>query len=151
VKAYRIAGTGHPVFDGTGAELSGGRWNSRGRAVIYAGESFAIAILERLVRTAIGKIPAGDRYVEIVVPDDVGWEMVDPAGLPGWDAADPGVARGFGDRWIDERRSAMLFVPSAVTRLDRNVVINPLHPDFNRIAAGPERRVDWDRRLFRRA
>lgn len=150
MRAYRIAGAGHPVFDGTGAELAGGRWNSRGRAVIYAGESFAIAMLERLVRTAIGKIPANDLYIEITIPEDVAIESLNAAALPGWDADDLRASRGFGDRWLEERRSAVLIVPSAVTRLDRNLLINPLHTEAARISPGSERPVDWERRLFRR-
>ena len=44
----------------------------------------------------------------------------------------------------------MLVVHSVVTRLDRNVLINPHHPSFAAIAAGPPEPVIWDRRLFRR-
>jgi RES domain-containing protein len=36
MQLYRIASSKHPVWDGTGAAILGGRWNSAGRPVIYA-------------------------------------------------------------------------------------------------------------------
>ena len=45
MRAFRIADRRHPIFDGTGAKLTGGRWNSPGRPVIYAAETFAGALL----------------------------------------------------------------------------------------------------------
>lgn len=151
MRAFRIGSGLHPVYDGTGAETHGGRWNSPGRRVIYAGESFAIAMLERLVYTAIGRIPANDRFVVIAMEETlVSIETVDPATLPGWD--DPGnwVSRRFGDQWYDEGRSAALIVPSAVTRIDRNVVLNPMHADFGKIRVSVEEPVSWDARRFAR-
>ena len=49
-------------------------------------------------------------------------EILDPAGLPGWDHAGQRVSRAFGDVWYDEQPSAVLLVPSIVTRVERNVV-----------------------------
>jgi RES domain-containing protein len=39
-------------------------------------------------------------------------------------------------------------VPSVVARFDRNVLINPAHPEFRHIAATLHEPVFWDRRLF---
>ena len=150
MKAYRIAGGSYPVFDAAGAELYGGRWNSAGRPVIYAGESFAIAMLERLVYTGIGRVPRDSRYVEIEIPDDLPVETVALLDLPGWDSADLAASRAFGDRWQAEGRGAVLSVPSVVTGIDRNLVLNPRHADFARLIAGAEQPVTWDRRLFSR-
>ena len=54
----------------------------------------------------------------------------------------------FGERWCQERRSAILLVPSVVARLDRNVLINPANPEFALIEASLHEPVYWDRRLF---
>ena len=45
---------------------------------------------------------------------------------------------------------AALLVPSVVTRIDRNLVLNQDHPNFGEIDVGPEHAVVWDRRLFLR-
>ena len=71
------------------------------------------------------------------------------ADLPGWDSASMEASRAFGDRWFDERRSAVLLVPSVVTRIERNVLIHQEHPDFRRISAKPPAAVHWDARLYR--
>ena len=55
--AYRIADRRHPIFDGAGATQQGGRWNSPGRPLIYASETFAGALLEQLARANIGTLP----------------------------------------------------------------------------------------------
>lgn len=150
IRAYRVAVSDHPLFDGGGAALVGGRWNSPRRRVIYAGESFAIAMLERLVYAGINRLPDKDCSIEIVIPDDVSIEHVDPAALPGWD--DPGyeASRAYGDRWYDERRSAVLIVSSAVIRCDRSLAINQMHPEFPRLRASDSRPVRRDVRLFSR-
>jgi RES domain-containing protein len=149
MKAYRIGSGAYPVFDGSGAAVNGGRWNAPNQRVVYAGASFAIAMLERLCYAALGRVPAGDRFVEIEIPDSM-VEAFDERSLPGWDTAGSEVAARFGSAWWRERRSVVLSVPSVVTRIDRNLVINEEHPDLHRIVVGPEQALHWDPRLFRR-
>jgi len=48
-----------------------------------------------------------------------------------------------------KNRSAIPIVPSVVARMERNVVINRRHPDFESLTVGLETPVWWDRRLFR--
>ena len=149
MRAYRIGSGTHPIFNGAGASRYPGRWNTARQRVVYCGGSFAIAMLERLCYSALGRIPGQDRYVEVDVPDAL-IEVFEAAAHPGWEAPDYAVARTFGRRWWQERRSAALLVPSAVTKIDQNLVLNQDHPEFGGISAGPEQAVDWDRRLFRR-
>jgi RES domain-containing protein len=94
--------------------------------------------------------PSAARYIEAGVPDDVSRETFGPALHTGWDdPLDTSVAQAFGKSWIQERRSALLIVPSVVTgRRDTNVVVNPDHPDAGRISVGPEEPVTLDPRLF---
>ena len=47
-----------------------------------------------------------------------------PDDVPHWDSPS------FGDRWYDERRTPVLVVPSVVTRVEWNVLINQEHPRF---------------------
>jgi RES domain-containing protein len=147
--AYRIGSGVHPVFDGTGASLHPGRWNAPRQRVVYCGASYAIAMLERLCYAALGRLPSGDRYVDVDVPDD-SIEVFDEAAHPGWDVSGSAVARVFGSVWWRERRSVALLVPSVVTKIDRNLVLNQDHPDFARLGVGSEKPVQWDQRLFLR-
>ncbi len=152
MRAFRIADRRFPIFDGTGARLTGGRWNSAGHAVIYAAETFAGAVLEILVHSSLGRLPKTQALVEIAIPDDLKVETVLPTALPGWDANDQIASRDFGDRWLEERRTAVLLVPSAVTLgRERNLLLNPAHPQFRRIKASAPEDVVWDERLFHRS
>ena len=56
MRFYRIADSRHSPESGEGARLHGGRWNSPGRAVIYACETMTGAMLEKLVHTN-GRMP----------------------------------------------------------------------------------------------
>lgn len=146
--AYRIVRNRYPILDGSGAARFGARWNSPGRQVIYAGESFAIAILERLVHLGNARIPANHVFGTIAVPSRVAVEEIAPQDVPDWDTDDLVASRRFGDAWFDQQRTAVLIVPSLVTRIDRNVLLNARHRDFPWITATPPAPVPWDRRLF---
>ena len=147
--AYRIADGRHPIYDGTGAMLHGGRWNSVGNRVIYASESYAGAMLEVLVHANLSVPPRHNQLVRIAIPDEVKVETVTPDNLDAWDAEGMTASRRFGDQWLIEQRTAVLRVPSVVTSgREYNVVINPLHADGKLIQASAPETVWWDRRLF---
>jgi RES domain-containing protein len=149
--AYRIADGRRPLFDGIGASLYGARWSSPGRPVIYAATTFAGAMLEVLVHAGIGRVPRHTQWIEISIPAGVSRECPEPHAFPGWDDQGCVVSRAFGGAWLSERRSAVLLVPSVVTRRECNVLINPAHPDYQQIVATDPVPVEWDRRLFIRA
>jgi RES domain-containing protein len=141
-KAFRIADSRHKIFDGTGAFLNGARWNSPGRRIIYASESFAGAMLETLARARIGRIPRTHAWVEVGIPADVSIEILDR-----WDVPQ----RTFGDEWHDQGRSLILMVPSAIAVGQiRNILINQDHAEFSRLRASEPEPVVWDERLFGR-
>jgi RES domain-containing protein len=149
MRIYRIADRRHPIWDGTGAMLIGGRFNSPGHPVIYGATTFAGAMLEVLVHARIGKVPRTHVFVVAEVPDNIAIERADTSTLPvGWDGPDLEIARAFGDHWIAENRSAVLLVPSVVAREEWNALVNPAHPMTQRFAVSESRPVVWDERLF---
>lgn len=137
----------HAIFDGTGAMLHGARWNSPGRRIIYAAETYAGALLEILVH-ASGGVPKSQGYIEIDIPAALQIEQIAPDEVLHWDAQSFENARAFGNRWYDERRTAVLLVPSVVTQVERNVLINQEHADFPLIRASRPVPVRWDARLW---
>ena len=104
-------------------------------------------MLEALVHWN-GPPPGNQHFVEIEIPVDTSYEIVDVGTLPGWQLVDSPSARRFGHRWYVDGRSAILIVPSVVVRLERNIVINASHPEFPRLLPGAETPVWWDERLF---
>ena len=89
--------------------LHGARWNSPGRRVVYASESYAGALLEILAH-ASGSVPRSQGYIEIEIPAGLSIEEVTPGDLPQWDSPSFETARTFGDRWYDERRTPVLML-----------------------------------------
>lgn len=151
MRVFRIADRRHAIWDGTGAMLVGGRWNDAGHPVIYASLSYAGAMLEILVHARIGKLPVTHEYVSAEIPDDVSVETLGAADFSHhWDAPEFGLAPQYGNRWLKERRSAVLLVPSVVAREEWNVLVNPIHPHAQRIVVSEPKSVVWDTRLFRR-
>jgi len=147
--AFRIgdpAGA-YPIFDATGSTIAPGRWNTRGSPVIYSSEHFSTALLEKLVHGS-GRLPPNQHSIEITIPRGSSYEVFSEPSLPGWDSMPATASREFGEAWCVQRRSLILLVPSVVARLDRNVLINPAHPEFPTIAVSLHRPVYWDRRLF---
>ncbi|MEQ1740625.1 MAG: RES domain-containing protein [Methyloglobulus sp.] len=149
MRIFRIADGRHPIWDGTGAALVGGRWNSPGKPVIYGSLSFSCAMLEILAHANIGRVPETHQYVIAEVPKDISVEIIQENLLPqGWDLENTASARAFGDQWLYEARSAILVVPSVIARLDRNALVNPLHPDTKKLIVSEPKKVIWDKRLF---
>lgn len=149
MQIFRIGDSRHALWDGTGAAMVGGRWNSPGRPAIYGSLSYACSMLEILVHANIGRIPTTHCYVVAEVQARVPIERHDSAALPlGWDSDDHSIARRFGDQWLAELRSAVLVVPSVVARLEWNGIVNPLHPAAAQLVVSQSHKVIWDKRLF---
>lgn len=147
--AYRIGDPKgeFPIWDDGGARLSSGRWHEAGAAVIYASEHYSTSMLEKLVHYQ-GEIPSGQHFIEIAIPADTSYEVVNSDLIEGWSAPDGEAARKFGRSWFAEKRSAILIVPSVVARMENNIVFNTQHDDFRWIKTGLETPIWWDERLF---
>jgi RES domain-containing protein len=147
--AWRACKVRHNPYDGTGARLTGGRWNSPGRSVIYASDSFAGALLEILAHSARPRtLPGPHHAVEIRIPDEL-VERLEPQALPAWAERDSRQARDFGDAWLAEARTPALVVPAIPSRpVGRTVLVNPVHPAAGEIVRGLPFLVPWDERLF---
>ena len=105
-------------------------------------------MLEVLVNANIGRMPKQHAWIAILIGGDVSVEEADVRKVRRWDAPDQRSSRIFGDQWYDDQRSTVLIVPSTVTRVERNVVINQEHPDFRKLRATKPKPVIWDERLF---
>lgn len=151
MRIFRIGDERHPIWDGAGAALVGGRWNSPGKPVIYGSLSYSCAMLEILAHANIGRIPTTHRLVIAEVPADVSVEHYNDSMLTaGWDTEISNFAKEFGDLWLREARSAILVVPSVVARLDWNALVNPNHPDATKLTIASPEKIIWDKRLFER-
>ena len=147
--AWRIGDPGgtYPIYDATGSTIAPGRWNDAATPVIYASEHFATAMLKKLVHGS-GRMPPNQHAVRITIPSGTSYEVVTKDTLPGWAAQPPHNSVAFGAAWVRERRSAIFLIPCVVAREERNVLINPAHPDTAKIEHALHEPVHWDGRLF---
>ena len=151
IRAYRIGDPvgRYSVWSAAGTRQLAARWHDLGEEVIYASEHYSTALLEKLVYCN-GVLPPNQHFVEVTIPEGVSYEVVTKDSLPDWSDPIGASARAFGSKWYRESRSAILFVPSVVARMERNVIVNARHADWTtkRINLGLEEPVYWDRRLF---
>ena len=54
-----------------------------------------------------------------------------------------------GDAWLQAGTSCVARVPAAVAPFTWNYLLNPAHPDVDRIRIASKRRLPFDPRLFR--
>jgi len=150
--AWRIVKAQHAAtaFDGEGARLFGGRWNSRGLAVVYTAASPALAALELLVHLGSSRVLAA--YVSMACSFEERIVLrLDRARLPkDWRSspAVPDLAL-VGDAWLKDGTSAILEVPNAIIPAESNYLLNPHHADFESIDIGTPQPFAFDLRLLR--
>jgi RES domain-containing protein len=143
IAVSRLCRSEYAGFDGGGGLYRAGRWHEQGHRIVYAAQSEALAALEVLVHlSSISQMP---EYVCVKA------NIRDLGPLPtDWASADAKQARGLGTRWIKEKSSAVLRIPSVVIPRESNFMLNPEHPDFTSIAVGTPLPFEFDLRLVAR-
>lgn len=133
------------VFDGEGARLYGGRWNSKGVPVVYTSDSLALCSLELFVHLPSYKLLADYSFITIIFNSDL---VTDASLIDGWDARPISkISQIIGDQWIKEGQSSILRVPSVLMPDGYNYLININHPDSNRIKMGRPQPLQFDTRF----
>lgn len=137
------------AFDGEGARLYGGRWNSRGHSCVYLAGSESLAILELMVHLDAYKLLQHYLLMQLRLPTESVLQL-SSARLPDdWrdEPAPPSVAQ-IGDSWLDSMESLALAVPSVVVPRELNYIVNPAHTLFaETVATGVEIPFQPDVRL----
>jgi RES domain-containing protein len=139
------------AFNGEGARLYGGRWNSPGTRMVYTSGSVSLAVLEVLVHVQEARLISSYSLIAARF-DDALIERLDHSRLPdGWRSYPaPPELQHTGDEWVKSQRSAVLEVPSAVVERESNYLLNPAHPDFSSVIIGEPEPFTFDERLLAR-
>ena len=147
VRAARV----NSAFTGEGARVYGGRWNTRGTAVIYVSEHESLAALELFVHLA--PLTPEDRYRSFRLEwEDKLTEYFPVKSLPpDWNAEPPTFqTMQIGDEWVRAGKSVALAVPSVLSTSEMNFLLNFRHPDFKRIKISQPVEYRFDSRLLNR-
>ncbi len=151
MRVWRVAAAVHAACDGEGARRYGSRWTPRGRASVFASATLSLAALERFVHTDPDLRAVPLVAIALDIEEDLSIESVTLPDLPAqWRAYPPPAAlAAIGARWLEDERSAVLSVPSAVIPHERNFVFNPGHADFERITISPSEPFSFDPRMWK--
>ena len=138
-------------LDGEGAYRFGGRWSSTGTRIAYTAEHLSLAMLEYFIHIEADDPPRDLVAVAAEIPDSVSRHPLAARALPAnWrESPAPAELAAIGDRFVAERKFAILIVPSALAPAEANWLINPQHPEFSRIRLLPTERFEYDSRFFR--
>lgn len=140
---YRISNTKYSksartALSGLGGLSTEGRWNEQGQKIVYCSSSSSLALLERLVYADEWmSLDDSDRDVlSITMPrvSIMGYtaeelERTDP----NWFTAGNVTCRNLGSMWLTRKMSCVLSVPSSANRLEQNYLLNPEHPEIEKI------------------
>jgi RES domain-containing protein len=108
-------------------------------------------VLEKRVHLDLPLELMPDDYVlmNIEAPDDLAVQSVTSCDLPdGWRSRED-LCRPLGDAWLADTPTSLLSVPSTIVEVERNLLVNPKHPDAVRIVVAEIVPFPWDERLFR--
>jgi len=137
-------------LSGKGAERSGGRWNSKGTALVYTSASRALCTAEIAVHTPLGNLPLDYKLISIEIPDEIRIQELAVDDLPADWKSIPHAhsSQKTGDRFVSEGIFAVLKVPSVVVQDEFNYLINPAHQDSRKIIIKAIESFNFDERLF---
>ena len=152
MELFRITSAAYIELDGKGAYLYGGRWNSKGTAVIYTATNRALAVLEKLVQVNATVVPEDMVMLTIQVPPQASIIKIEETELlPSWsNYPPPEILKSTGDQWINENQSLLLEVPSALISGEKNILINPAIPEFHKIKITNIEAFSFDERLLKK-
>jgi RES domain-containing protein len=111
------------------------RWNPNDVEVIYTASSRSLACLENVVhRNQIGLTMAFN-IMTIKISDNISITHIKITDLPpDWrDFNQMHLTQSIGEKWIIEKKSAILAVPSSIIDEEINYLINPWYDDFKKI------------------
>ena len=152
MEAYRLsrekfAGT----LSGKGAALKGARWNSIGVELVYTAGNRSLAMAEVAVHFTLATLPGDYVMITIFIPDDVSIQKFNASDLPeDWNTfPHPSTTQSIGDQFFADNKFCVLQIPSAVTKGDYNLLINPNHQDFKRIKIIATDKFPFDKRIFK--
>jgi len=150
MKVYRITKAKYSQdLSGTGAKLYGGRWNSKGTAILYTAENKALAALKSLVHFDPVLVPKNLKIITIEIPKRAIKNLGQDKLPKGW-KSNPVLLElsEIGKKWVESNSSLALKVPSVIIPGEYNVLVNPEHKLFSTIKILEQEDFSFDERLF---
>jgi RES domain-containing protein len=138
-------------LSGTGAAMTGGRWNKKGRAVVYTSESVALALLEVVVNIPPMFQP-NLNLLTIEIPENLIAEIKKENLFSNWfKYPAPTMLAEIGEGFYKDNSILGIKVPSSVVSSNFNVILNPNSSEFSRVKIKSSEPFIFDPRLYRKS
>jgi RES domain-containing protein len=139
----------HVDLGGWGGLKFSSRWTSLGKRIVYMAETPAGAMLETLVHftNRDDGLPRTYTLIEIEAPDVLTAKELMPLADTNWRERMEATQR-IGDAWLASLETLLARVPSAIAPRTWNLLLNPLHPDAEKMRIVSVIRERFDNRLF---
>lgn len=141
MKIFRMHRSERGPGDPTGAMLAGGSWNPSGTPMLYTAESLSLACIEILVHLDRSQLPR-----------DYVWSRTELNETPGFlrieNIIDVDSCQVAGRRWVLGADRLAVQVPSVVIPGEFNILLNPRHAAYNKLAWSKPQSFRFDPRLF---
>lgn len=152
-ETFRIFKTKHAAtwFDGEGARLFGGRWNTQGTRLLYTSATLSLASLEMLVHLDEQALLQFYSFATVTFPEELILPVEEFRKLPpDWHASPiPSKVQEIGTAWAASHASTVLRVPTAIVPGEYNYLVNLDHPNAGKCKFGASRPFVFDERLSR--
>jgi RES domain-containing protein len=138
------------LWTGEGGLHVDGRWHTPGRRIVYTAQSLSLAQLEVLVHISDRRMMPKLVVASALIPDALSIQTIEISALAAaWRRFSPysEQTRRLGMQWLTEGKSPVLRVPSAVSEAEWNFLLNPVHPDFQKLQLGEPKPFSMDPRL----
>jgi RES domain-containing protein len=149
MEVFRIAKTKYiEDISGAGSKMYGARWNRVGVAALYTSEARSLALLELIVHfESKNSLKIDHSYISLVIDDDKIVNL-DKSLLP-TDELEINDNRlwKITDYYFFEKKVLALRVPSVLIPEESNIILNPLHVDFNQVLVKNIEPINLDERF----
>jgi RES domain-containing protein len=136
-------------LNGIGAAMSGGRWNKKGRAVVYCSESPALSLLEIVVNIP-PMFQADLKLLTLEIPDQTIMDLEEDKLPENWfHYPAPRVLAEIAEEYYRRLEILAIKVPSAVIHQQYNILINPGSKHFPELKVKSLEPFIFDPRLYR--
>ena len=131
------------IWRGWGGLQVSGRWQSKGRPVIYCAEHPALAPLEVRAHMDLEEAFLGQFVImKITLPDAMQVQRIDDS------PEDESQSQQWGDAWLTAADTAVCRVRSVLYVECYNYLVTPSHPDAQQIELISVSPIAFDERLF---
>lgn len=133
LQKVEYAQTRQDILSGEGARRYGGRWNPVGVPLIYVSATPELAHSEYMIHQKFLPPPTCNLVTLQILDEHI--TKIAAETLPeGWrNYQNYGLTQKTTENWLNQQASLVLQVPSAIVPMSYNYLINPLHPDIEKV------------------